>query len=159
MNTARTTISLGRTGLMAGFLTTLFLIIYFMLMRAMGITGQAGAWLINFIILFGGINYCYRYYRIRTEPNVEYLPGIMLGTEVAAVSVITYTAFIYLYFSFIDANSLGILNNNILFMTEELTPTRAAFATFIEGLSSGIVISFIMMQYYKSGFKVRVKDM
>ena len=83
----------------------------------------------------------------------------MLGTEVAAVSVITYTAFIYLYFSFIDANSLGILNNNILFMTEELTPTRAAFATFIEGLSSGIVISFIMMQYYKSGFKGRVKDM
>lgn len=158
MHAAKTRVSLGRTGLLAGLLTTLFLIVYFLLMRMLGLTGYSSAWLFNLLILFVGINYCYRYYRKQTDPDMGYLPGMMLGAELAVVSVVTYTAFIYLYFAFIDPAHLTALNGNILFMTENSSPIRAAFVTFIEGLSSGIVISFIMMQYYKVGFKESAKD-
>lgn len=153
MNNAQIKISLGKTGFKAGLLASLFLIIYFLIMRALNLSGNPFAWAFNFVILFGGINYCYRYYRVKTDPNVSYLPGILLGTEVTAVSVVIYSLFIYIYFSSIDPDLLSMLGTNVLFMTQDVTPLIASFATFIQGLSSGIVIAFIMMQYYKSGFK------
>ncbi len=145
-------ISIGRTSLIAGLLTALSLIIYFMIMRAMQLTGSAVAWGFNIVILFSGIYFCYRYYRMRTVLNVDYLLGMMLGTAVTAVSTVAFTFFVYFYFSSIDPALLSSLHGNILFMSDAVTPLRAASATFIEGLSSGIVISFAMMQYYKSGF-------
>lgn len=152
MKSNKSAISLGRTGFFAGLLTSLFLIIYFLLMRILDLTGNPLAWGVNFIILLLGINYCYLYYRRKTEPNIDYLPGMQLGSEVAAVSVVIYTLFIYFYFLSINPQSLANLNGNLLFMSEQATPLRAAFATFIEGISSGIVVSFILMQYYRSGF-------
>lgn len=153
MRTADKNVSIGRIGLRSGLFTAVFLIIYFLFMRSLGLTGNAFAWGFNFIILYAGINFCYRYYRVRTDPNVEYLPGMLLGTEVTFVSVIVFSLFLYVYFSSVNPGLVNSLGSNVLFMSDVVTPMRAAAATFIEGLSSGVVISFAMMQYYQSGFR------
>ena len=129
-----------------------------MIMRVLNLTGSGMAWGFNFVILFTGIILTYRYYRTKTKLNIEYLPGMLLGAMTTAVASFVFTFFIYLYFSTVDSDQLALLKDNVLFMGELVTPLRAAGATLIEGLSSGVIISFAMMQYYKSGFQKRVNE-
>jgi len=141
------------TGLKAGLLTLGSLIIYFMVMKYFNFMDSAMAWAVNFVILGAGIIASFEYYRSRTTLNVDYIPGLILGTITTAVAVFPFAFFIYIFFSQADTLLLPLLKDNVLFMGEEITPTRAAFATAIEGLCSGVVVTFIMMQYFRSGFK------
>jgi hypothetical protein len=81
-----------------------------------------------------------------------------LGGITTAASVIPFVLFIYLYFSQIDPLLLLLLKDNILFMGEQISPARAAASTMVEGICSGVIISFMMMQYFKSGFRRRKKE-
>ncbi len=150
--------SVNITGLKAGLIVSISLIIYFMIMRFFNLTGSVIAWSFNLVILFTGIYFTYRYYRIKTKPNIDYLPGMLLGSITTLVSAGIFTIFVYLFFSSVDASQLLLLNDNILFLGEGVTALRVAGATVVEGISSGIVISFMMMQYYKSGFKISESD-
>ena len=146
-------VSVLNTGIKSGLIISAILIIYFLIMRSFHLTGSAAAWGFNFIIIFAGITFTYRYYRTQTKLNIEYLPGLLLGSLTTIVCTVLFTIFVYIYFSMIDPVSLNFLNNNILFMSGQLTPLKASAATLIEGICSGFIISFMMMQYYKSGFK------
>lgn len=146
------------TGLKAGLIVSVLLIIYFLIMRFLNLTGSAIAWSFNLVILFAGIYFTYRFYRIKTKPNIDYLPGMLMGSITTIVSTGIFTIFVYLFFSSVDATQLLLLKDNILFLGEGVTALRVAGATVVEGISSGIVITFMMMQYYKSGFKISVSD-
>jgi hypothetical protein len=153
LNNPAVEISLEKSGLKAGLITCASLIVYFMIMKYFNFMHSAVAWGLNFIILYAGIALSYHYYRLKTKPNVEYFPGLMLGAMTTAVSVIPFVMFVYIYFTEGDASLMLSLKDNILFMGEQITPFRIAGATMIEGLCSGFVISFISMQYLRSGFK------
>ncbi len=141
------------TGLKAGVLTCASLIIYFMIMKYFFFMHSPIAWAFNFFILGGGIVLASEFYRSKTTLNIDYIPGLILGTITTAVAVIPFAFFLYIYFSQVNTVLLTLLKDNVLFMGEEITPVRAAFATAIEGLSSGVIITFIMMQYYRGGFR------
>ncbi len=146
-------ITIQQTGLKAGLLNATALILYFMLMRWMNWTSSATAWGFNFVILLTGITLTYRFYRSKTQPNIDYLPGMMLGFETTMVTVIAFTLFVFLYFTSVSPALLESLGDNVLFMKKNVSPASAAISTFVEGLCSGIIISFTMMQYYRSGFR------
>jgi hypothetical protein len=146
-------ISLEIIGVKAGFITCASLIIYFMIMRYSNFMDSGIAWGMNFIILLSGIILAYYYYRTKTTLNVDYIPGLILGSITTAASVIPFVLFVYIYFSQINPQKLLLLKDNILFMGEEITPMRAAVATMVEGLSSGVIVTFMMMQYFRSGFR------
>lgn len=151
-------VSIGKIGLVYGFFTFITLVIYFMIMRAFGITGSEIAWGVNFIFLFAGILFALKDYQGKTELNIAYLPGMLLGLTTSAISVISFAVFVWIYFTSSDPNLILALKDNILFLGEEITPTRAAGATLIEGICSGLIISFTVMQYYKAGFKLPFKE-
>ena len=88
-------IPIQQTGLKAGLLIATALILYFMVMRWMTWTDSATAWGFNFIILLTGITLTYRFYRSKTQPNIDYLPGMMLGFETTMVTVIAFTSVSY----------------------------------------------------------------
>ncbi len=146
-------VSVFNTGMKSGIIISSLLIIYFLIMRNFHLTGSAIAWGFNFVIIFIGITYTYRYFREQTKLNIDYLPGLLLGSLTTIVCTVLFTIFVYIYFSTIDPISLIILKDNILFMSGQLTPLKVSAATLIEGICSGFIISFTMMQYYKSGFK------
>jgi tetrahydromethanopterin S-methyltransferase subunit F len=141
------------TGLKAGLLTCVSLIIYFLIMKLFNFMSSPIAWAFNLAILGTGIVLVFEYYRMKTTLNVDYIPGLILGSITTAVSVIPFAFFIYVFFSQSDPIVLNVLKENVLFMGEQITPTRAAFATAIEGLCSGVLITFILMQYLRSGFR------
>jgi hypothetical protein len=78
---------------------------------------------------------------------------MMLGFETTMVTVIAFTLFVFLYFTSVSPALLESLGDNVLFMKKNVSPSSAAISTFVEGLSSGVIISFTMMQYYRSGFR------
>lgn len=147
------TISTEITGLIAGAITFIVLIIYFMVMKSLNFMASPVAWAMNFVILGAGIVVAFEYYRSKTTLNVDYIPGLILGSITTAVSVIPFAVFIYIFFSQADPVLLTLLKDNVLLMGDPISPTRAAFATAIEGLCSGVVITFIMMQYLRTGFR------
>jgi len=150
-------ISVEKIGLKAGLITCGALIMYFMIMISFDFMYSAIAWGMNFIILLTGIVLAYRYYRTKTNTTtIDYMPGLLLGGITTAVSVFLFMIFEYIFFTQADG-ALVLLRDNILFMGEEVTPTRAAAATMIEGISSGVIISFAMMQYFRAGIRVAFK--
>lgn len=152
--------SIGDISIKTGIRIFLFLIVYFMVMKYTGLVYSAIAWFFNFIMLFLGMIYAFRSYRniIGPDSNVDYLPGFILGCTVTIVTVIPYVVFIYVYFAHIDPPLLMLLKNNVVFMSEQITAGRAAATTLLEGLSSGFVMSFVIMQYYKSGFRNNIRN-
>lgn len=146
-------ISIEKIGLKAGLIICAALIAYFMIMNLMNMMDSPIAWIFNVIILLGGIYGAYRYYRSETKLNVDYFPGLLLGCITTCASVIPFVVYVYIFLSQSDPQPLLLLKNNILFMGEPVTPLKASAATLIEGISSGFIISFMMMQYYRSGFK------
>lgn len=153
LSTPVSEVSIEKIGLKAGLITGAALIIYFLLMNYLNFMDSAIAWGLNFIILWAGINLAYRFYRSHTKLNIDYFPGLILGAITTAVSVIPYVFFVYIWFSQSDAALMSILKSNNLFMGEQITPMKAAGSTMIEGICSGVIISFMMMQYFKSGFR------
>ena len=145
--------SLEKTGLQSGIMISITLIIYFLFMKYFHFMDSPIAWLFNFIILFVGSYLTYRRYQSETKLNVDYLPGLLLGCITTVVSVLPYTLFVYIFFSQSDPLLIQSLKDNILLLGSQISPIRAAVATMVEGISSGFVIAFIMMQYFKSGFK------
>jgi hypothetical protein len=151
-------VSIEKIGLKAGLITAASLIIYFLVMNYLNFMNSSIAWGLNFIILWAGINLAYRFYRLKTKLNVDYFPGLILGGITTAASVIPYVIFVFIWFSQSDAALMSILKSNNLFMGEQITPMKAAGSTMIEGICSGAIISFMMMQYFKSGFRRKRKE-
>src|SRR6185436_6613796 len=152
-------VSIELIGLKAGLVTCASLIVYFLILRYSFFIESEISWALNTVILGAGIMLTYRHYRSKTQLNIAYLPGLILGVITTAASVIPFALFMYTWLSQIDTTLLQLLKNNALFMVGELiTPVKAAASIVIEGTCSGIIISFMMMQYYKSGFSRKRKE-
>lgn len=67
-------ISIEKIGLVAGLITCASLITYFMIMKYLNFMHSEIAWALNTIILGAGILLSYRYYRSKTQLNVDYIP-------------------------------------------------------------------------------------
>lgn len=152
-----TPVSTENTGLKAGLITLIALITYFLIIKYFSIMHSPVAWAFNFLILGGGIICAFEYYRSKTTLNVDYIPGLILGSIITFVSVIPFSVFIYIILSQSDKAWLSSLKNNVLFMGDPTTAVKVAFTTAIEGLCSGVLITFLMMQYLRSGFR-RMKN-
>ena len=143
--------------LKAGLLTSVALIVFFLLMRFIGLIQIVELRCLNFFILLAGVNLAFRYYRRQTTLNIEYFSGFFFGFYTALFAVIPFTLFVFFYLWKIDPSLVIGLKSNSLFMGIEVTPEKAAITTIIEGIVSGVLISFILMQYYRSGFKNLIK--
>jgi hypothetical protein len=150
-------ISLEAAGMKAGLVTCGLLITYFMIMNYFNLLDSAIAWGMNFIILLAGIVFSYRYYRTKTKLNVEYIPGLIIGAVTTVTCVVPFVLFIYIYFSQVNMPPL-LLKKNVLFMGEQISPGKAAASTMVEGICSGVIISFMLMQYFQSGFRKARKE-
>jgi hypothetical protein len=140
-----------------GLLTSLALVLFFLLMKYVDLIEIVELRCLNFFILLARVNVAIRYYRRQSTPNVEYFSGFFFGLFTAVYAVIPFSIFVFLYLWKIDPSLTIGLRSNTLFMGIEITPERAAITSMIEGTVSGVLISFILMQYYRSGFSNLIK--
>ena len=140
-----------RSIIRSGLLIALGFIVYFFLMKYFGLIQYAELRAFNFVILLAGLFFTYRDYRLKTEPNIEYFSGLILGFLTSVISVVSFAIFVYIYFSSIDPVLLAEIKKNSPFIGTNLNPVTATISIIAEGISSGLIMSFSFMQYYKSG--------
>lgn len=138
------------------FYTAGALIAYFFLMKIFGLEKNFYLRILNFFIVGGGIFFLYRNSLIKdNEERAGYIQSLMAGAMLTIISVAVFIVFLGLYIRFLDPGFLQALGSSGLWSTSGVSTTQVVLGILIEGLSSGFIISFILMQYFKSAIPSR----
>lgn len=131
-----------------GVLTCVCLISYFFIMSAFKLQDNIELRGFNFIFILGGILLSLRLYAKATETDrIDYFAGLKIGIRVVFTAVIPFAIFMAIYLVYDD--HLMTVIKTTTGVGDYLNPLTVAGAIFMEGLSSGIIITFIAMQYFK----------
>lgn len=136
-----------------GILTFLFLMIYFLLMAAIGLRELYALRDLNFIILAGGILLGLFLYK-RKYDQMDYLTGIKIGLRITLTAVLPFSVLIYSYLatdtSFINYFKARLSTGELLSISGDfITPLTLALVICLEGTISGCIISAVTMEYLK----------
>jgi len=144
------------TALKYGLITTAGLIAYFLLMKLAGLVQIVELRMLNLFILIAGVGFAIREYKRSSDDEMDYLQGFGIGMLTTAVSVITFSLFIFFYLNLLDPAFMETIKQEEAF-GQYLNPYMAALAIFFEGMGSGLILSFIIMQYMKRSMLSDVK--
>jgi hypothetical protein len=140
--------SVERIGIVTGLLTSLALIGYFMLMKALGLSQILELRFFNFVIMSVGLFIGISYYKRSVPFNQEfYLKGLAQGAMITLVTVVSFALFISFYLNYFDQPLLEHIRAT--FSTQKIDGFSIFTAVFMEGLASGMIITFCAMQYLK----------
>jgi hypothetical protein len=139
-------ISPERIGLVAGLLTSLGLIAYFMIMKALGLAHIIELRFFNCIIMAVGIISGIVYLKHRTHEHEFYLKGLGEGMIITIIAVVIFSAFITVYLRYIDIPLMEEISKKAPYQMDAMTIYGSVF---LEGLASGAIITFAAMQYLK----------
>jgi len=128
-------------------LSALGMILFFLLMKILGMVTIVEFRFLNVVIMFIGIRYVLINERRAKGGKLEYLPGMLKGFMTALFASILFSVFIFIYLS-IDTEFMEYLKATQLFGSY-LTPASSALVSVIEGIAGGSIITFAIMNLYK----------
>ena len=142
---------MGQIGFKYGLLTAVGLILYFFLMKVLGVVHITELRFLNGIIMAIGVVFAIRSYKALTRGNINYFKGLGTGVVTAITGTLVFAAFMVAYTSVAADEMIGIMSSERYFGERaEATPGIVIFMVLLlEGLISGFMISFIAMQFYK----------
>jgi hypothetical protein len=136
-----------RLGLRYGIVTAVTLIAFFFIMMGLGLVQQYELRILNIVFLLSGILIAVNAYRTNPKYNPNYLGGIGVGLLTSAVALLVFSTFVVIYLAS-NPVFMETLKSNEYF-GRYLNPYIAGAVIFIEGTVSGLLTSFILMQFYK----------
>lgn len=144
------TISLEKVAFKYGILTFFGLSIYFLLMKLLGLFQIVELRYLNFFIMVSGILLALQYYKNNSTSGLNYFEGLGLGTLTAMIASVPFSIFIFFYLQ-IDTDFMLLINEKEDF-GKYLNPYIIGFLIAFEGTTSGVMISFGLMQYLKNKY-------
>jgi hypothetical protein len=138
-----------------GTIVFLCLLTYFIIMRSIGLYALFALRDFNSVFLMGGIFIALSLYSKIIKGKIEYATGLKIWIRVTLTAVIPFALFIYFYL-ITDESFMALLKAKLNvgeytgFLGEYMTPGIAAGIICLEGILSGIIITFIAMQYLKN---------
>src|SRR5688572_17786772 len=128
-----------------GTFIALGLIAYFVISCAAGIVHIVELRLLNFPIIVAGVYFALCQYARTHEVHLNYFRGLVTGIATSTIGTLTFVLFLYaifmidkeLYQTVVKEGPMGIHQNVYL----------ATFAVAIEGVFSGFMASYIIMNY------------
>jgi hypothetical protein len=142
-------ISSQRLAIITGLYICGAMILYFMLMAFFGLAAISELRFLNFVIAGAGAAIAIKYYNRRTESHIRYLEGLNLCFTAILASALFFAVFIFFYFSVVDPALLNVIKTDAPMMGKYLTPFSASISVIAEGIVSGLILSFALMQYFK----------
>ena len=131
-----------------GLITTLALIIYFLVMRVAGLAEVTELRFVNALIMFTGIFLSVRNFRDQQfNHRFNYLSGIATGYFTGMVTGITFSLFVSVYMYFDPVLLAAIATENA--QEDFLNPLTSGMVIFIEAIASGFLFAYSSMQYLK----------
>lgn len=138
-----------RLALRYGVLMTLALVGFFLLMKAFGLEHNLELRALNIVILFSFVLMAIKHYKKKYRgQNLVYFKGFGLGVLTSAVGVVLFAVLVTLYVTVISPEFMEVIREREPF-GDFLNPALIAFTITIEGITSGFLASYALMQYYR----------
>ena len=133
----------------AGPLTAVSLVLFFLVMKSFKLHELLYLRYFNGLFLISAVLFALFQYRkyYSDGKGIDYLTGLRLGAMVTLTATIPFAFFMGVYLM-LDTAFMDYIKINTD-LGYELTPGIAAISLFIEGLSSGLIFTFMLMQYLK----------
>ncbi len=137
-----------------GLLTAGGLIVYFFLMKILGLVHVVELRALNIFILAGGILLALRAFKKVKPDTFEYFPALGTGALTSIVACAVFSLFTFFYLNIIDPSLMeAIIENDP--MGRYLNPYLASVIISVEGIASGLLITFIIVNYMEPVHKPR----
>lgn len=122
------------------------LIAFFLLMKFAGLMEHVELRVLNLVILVGGVYYALKKFKQTHHDHLNYFRALVTGVATSAVGSLVFTVFLFVYLSFIDTGMMQYLIDNEP-MGRYLNPYMASFIVALEGVFSGLLVTFILINY------------
>lgn len=128
-----------------GLRITAGLIGFFLIMKLVGLSHIVELRLLNLFILSGGVYAALNRFR-QTHDELNYFRGLITGVTAASIGSVVFAFFLFLYMKFDTEMMQFIIENEP--MGRYMNPYIASFIVALEGVFSGILVTFILMNYF-----------
>lgn len=139
-------ITVEKTAEKFGLLTALGLVALFFIMKFLGVVHIVELRALNFFVLATGVVMALRSFSREKHQSFSYLKGLGLGVLTAIIASVSFALFVFIYTNFLDPAFMQSIIDNEPFGLY-LNPYIAAVAVAVEGIASGLILSFIAMNY------------
>ncbi len=122
------------------------LIVYFLLMYFLGYGNRVELRMLNLIILVGGIYFGLKKFKETHGQHINYFRALVTGVAIGAIGSVVFAVFMFIYMQ-LDADMMqSIIDNEP--MGRYLNPYMAAFIVALEGFFSGLLVTFVLLNYF-----------
>lgn len=122
------------------------LIAFFLIMKFTGLVEHVELRALNLVILVGGIYFALKKFKNTHEDHLNYFRGLVTGVATAAVGALGFTVFLFVYLKFLDTGMMQFIRDNDP-MGRYLNPYISSFIILLEGVFSGLLVTFILINY------------
>ncbi|MBY0434451.1 MAG: DUF4199 domain-containing protein [Cyclobacteriaceae bacterium] len=128
-----------------GLKTAAGLIVYFVLMHLIGLSHHVELRLLNLLILVAGIYFALKKFKNTHEDHMNYFRGLVTGVATGAIASVVFGLFLFVYMK-VDSSLLKSIQENEP-MGHYLNEYMSAFIVALEGVFSGLLVTFILINY------------
>lgn len=144
--------SIESTAIRYGLITFIGLVVYFLLMKWIGLFEIHELRGLNFFILLAGIGGALKNYKENCNSDFVYFQGLSLGILTTLAAMIPFGVFVFFYLV-LDVSFMQNLIANEPF-GRFFNPFILSFLVAFEGIFSGGLMSFGLMQYMRKSHMV-----
>lgn len=124
------------------------LIVFFVIMRLADFHHHVELRLFNLIILMTGIYFGLKKFKETHDKHINYFRALITGVGIGAVGSVVFGLFMFIYMKLDNDLMQSIIDNEP--MGRYLNPYMAAFIVALEGLFSGLLVTFLLCNYITS---------
>jgi len=124
------------------------LILYFFAMKLAGLAHVVELRLLNIFILVAAIYFALKKFKSTHQQHLNYFRGLATGVGTGAVGSVVFALFMFIYMKVDTAMMQSIIDNEP--MGRHLNAYMAAFIIALEGVFSGLLASFVLINYVQT---------
>lgn len=121
------------------------LIAFFLVMKLVGLAHHYELRFLNVFFQVGGIYFALKKFKETHDEHMNYFRALVTGVATGAISSVLFALFLFIYMSLDTSFMQGVVDNEP--MGRYLNPYITAFMVALEGLFSGLLFTFIIINY------------
>ena len=121
------------------------LIGFFLVMKLAGFSHIVELRVLNLFILMGGVYMALKRFKESHNGEMDYLRGMITGIATSSIGSAAFALFLFIYMQ-VDAEMMQFIMENEP-MGMYLNPYIASFIVGFEGVFSGLLVTFMLMNY------------
>src|SRR3989337_1061017 len=121
------------------------LMLFFLIMKVVGLGHQSELRLLNLIIMTIGIYLALKKFKLTHSDHLNYFRGLIMGVATSAIASLIFGAFLFIYMKLDVSLMQSIVENEP--MGRYLNPYIVAFIVVLEGSFSGLFVTFVLLNW------------